>query len=196
LLLLRALVKGLKETRRELKGLGQYFEPKRFEEEDLENGLHTMRRALRWITMMVQSADGLVSYLPPQPRTFDDRRLISEYGQSKYAQLSENGAVSVDQLSVLKISKLVTELGSLKDFKESQLDLAHVLMEKPFRLSRGNAEARAFDVMTRNFGPTHVEAQARSLYEWYLKNDPLKDLQKSLERSIEEFETGSRAQGF
>jgi hypothetical protein len=183
---IEAIISIIDEKREEIKGLGEYFSKSRFEEEELENGPHKMRRDLRWITTMIQSAEGIFTLSEPKPSSARERTLVSKYASSKYIQLAPTGLAPVVAIPLIYLAKLVTELGRLKDFKETQLDLARVLLDEGYAKSRDEAEEKALKVAIRRYGDIDVEKESRKLYKEYLEYDPLKELSKSLKAALED----------
>lgn len=182
---LAATAKYFEELRASVQNLERYFKSDNYTEEELDLGLHTVRRNLRKVTIVLRSFDGLFEYgeLPAMPEA---RELLKKYGNTKYNTLpvASPGSVKIDFRAALLISRYVTELGLLKDGKETELDLERLLLEEKIAKSPKAARVRAAAI----FGTTRVEADGRRYYNEYLKEDPLAAIVDNLraELNIEE----------
>ena len=191
---IEAVLNIVDETRTELKGLAEFFSHETFEEDELNNGPHRMRRALRWITTIMQSAEGTFTLADPHPKTPFERALAAKYGSNKYIVLSPVGRAAIDPIPLMYLAKFVTELGKLKDYKETQLDLAQVFLDEGWAKNRTEAEQKALEIAAKKYGPIigngtgagSVETEARKLYRLYLAKDPLKALHRSLKSALED----------
>lgn len=181
----KALLDLMAATRSEIAELGKYFYKEKFDHEDLEAGLHTVRRALRWITVMISSSDGIYFYDYLGQRSAELDALESKYGSSKYLKIKSDSRVGLplNREAMLQLTRLVTELGLLKDYRESQLDLNDALLAGKFMSSAKKAAVFAEQKMSERFGYINVEASARALYEEYLAKDPLKVLRRDLRQA-------------
>ena len=168
------------------KAMDRYFKPKDFSAKDLDNGMHALRRNLRWMTSVIQASSGLYAYTTGAKST----RLVDleqKYGKLKYVILAEptKGAYLIDRETMLLLTRYVTELGLLKDFKEAELDISEVINKNNLAKNAGAAEKMAFGIVTKKFGPIDIEAKARALYAEYLKADPLKRLKEDLQAQLD-----------
>jgi hypothetical protein len=91
----KALLDLMSSTREEIADLGKYFYKEKFDHEDLESGLHTMRRALRWITVIISASDGMYYYEYSRNPTPETQALEVKYGSSKYLKLKTDPEISL-----------------------------------------------------------------------------------------------------
>lgn len=184
----KALLDLMSSTREEIADLDRYFYKEKFDHEDLELGLHTMRRALRWMSVIVSASDGLYYYEYSPNSSPETQALEAKYGSSKYLKLKTDPEISLplNRGAMIQITRLVTELGVLKDYRESQLDLNDALLVGKFISSAKKAAAFAELRMAEHFGTIDVESAARALFEEYLAKDPLKILRQDLRRALKD----------
>ena len=187
-------VRGLRELvdeeRDALRKVGEYFMPRHFSQDDLENGVHTMRRALRWVAMVLPATEGMFT---AEGELGMNAAYLAAYGDSKYLKSGSDlpaavvkPPVLVKRETILKIVMLIEKLGELKDFKESELDYAEFLVRDGVALNMDEAMRTSHQVMVQAFkADRDVEYEARQLYDYYLKEDPLKSLRKQLDHSIQ-----------
>ena len=182
-----ALIELVKEYRHDLVGMRAHFKPAKFTMDNLEGGLHSARRALRWVSAAIAASHGLYVYDFHSESPEETVRFESLYGNRKYLALAQpmKGAIELPWHDVLTLAMYIVEFGALKDFKESQLDLADVLIKHGLVKTPKEAEEKSFEIMKRRFGDIDVERRARELYEDYLRRDPLKAIKKALERGLE-----------
>jgi hypothetical protein len=175
-----------KEYRKDIREMEPFFFSKRYTHEDLEQGPHAARRALRWILTIIQASDGIYYHEVPTGKEKFIEELEPEFGKKKYLELlpPTKGALPISRYDALILNKLIIGLGDLKDFKESQLDLRDALVKHNLVMSREQAEQIAYEVMKKKFGPLDVEAKARALYKEYRAIDPLKNLTQVLEADL------------
>ena len=185
----RGLRELVDEERDALKEIQVYFKPQHFSQDDLENGVHSMRRALRWVAMVLPATEGMFTAVGEMGM---DTAYLAAYGDSKYLRSGSEmpatvgkSPIPVKRETILKIVMLIEKLGELKDFKESELDYAKFLMRDGFAVKMEEATRASHQVMVQAFkGDRDVENEARQLYNYYLREDPLKSLRKQLDRSI------------
>ncbi len=175
--------KLIADQKNDLKDRSRYFKSDSFTEVDLENGIHTVRRDLRWILNSLTAAEGV--FVLDNRGLAADRALIEKYGDSKYIRFVKVASVEpipVSRIALVQLAMLVQELGVLKDFKEAELDYATFLLSTGFTKNEKAAHAEAHELMIRAAGKdVDVEGQARSLYSYYLSVNPLKEISRDLE---------------
>lgn len=183
-----ALLGLVKDYRKEIREMEPYFESKRFSHEDLELGPHSARRALRWVSAIIQASEGLYYHVPQKGKERQTAELETTLGESKYFVLLPpmKGARPIGRFDMLVLMKFVSRLGELKDFKESQLDLRDALVKHGLAKDAEEAERTAYKIMEKKFGAIDVEAEAKALYREYQQIDPLKSIIRSLEAKADD----------
>jgi len=192
--IIASLAKSADKTRDELdaKDVRKIFEMKDLSEADLDAGPHFMRRKLRWFTTMMRAARGVFIYRRPLSPNARLRQLTQEVGSSKYTRLSPplDDPAQLEMEPVYEIARLVTQLGNLKDFKESLLDLEDIFHEM-LGMKRKEAGRRAFAILRPQFPElgidreSRIEDKLRESYAEYRTYDPLKQLVRNLEDELE-----------
>jgi hypothetical protein len=110
----------LRYIRRELRNLLGRIDEKDFDMNDLEGGIHELRRQLRWIPITLMALDGLVVL---DPTTDPIESLIplktSAIAKSRFGQLPkskrETRFIAWPQSAFLELSRIIALLGDLKD---------------------------------------------------------------------------------
>jgi hypothetical protein len=196
--MLTAMIEYVDETRDSVRNLGEVINKPEYEEADLEAGVHNLRRKLRWVALLARAADGVFVFAPNDDRLSgrltppEEKSALAEledlYGDSKYIDLQPPDplAIEIDRPAMLDLVKLVTELGAIKDYKESYLDFVDFIMENQLAENRGAAEVIAERAATAKFGAVEVEKTGEASYQYYLAKDPLKRLRASLRRALDQ----------
>lgn len=119
----------LKALTKHLKGLGET----EFDMTILEHGdgLHELRREVRWFTIMAQVVNGLVQFREDKtdcPVPALASLVTSKHADSKFAKLAagkhEKEPCLVSQCLFVGFSKFIKELGDLKDEAEAAVELS------------------------------------------------------------------------
>lgn len=91
-----------------------------FSTTDIEKGLHELRRKLRWISLYIQNANGLIQLKPslhPEKKFAD--YLTPETLSSPFMKLPENKSIStpvhIRTETYAAFSSIIAEIGALKD---------------------------------------------------------------------------------
>lgn len=114
---------------------------KRYDVPFIEEGLHELRRRLRWVLIQVISLEGLVEYrkekdkdLPGKVRTWFDELIAQNPGllHSKYMRLGEARTskplrIPFHEFAIL--NELVTQIGHSKDAAEKQIYFSEAVEE-------------------------------------------------------------------
>jgi len=124
------------------------IETNRYDMADLHNGLHELRRRLRWISVFTEAVDGLVvldATRNPLPALAP--RLDTDLARSKFAQLQppvrESTPVRLSKSLYLENMAAVLELGAIKDALEPLDFVATALQEAGLTTNRAASEALA-----------------------------------------------------
>lgn len=179
--LLSSLITNVESIREETADLDRYFQGRHFDFDALEGGLHSWRRKLRWVIMMMVSMDGVIKLDPPEPGDAE----FETYRPKVKAKYVPGGPtldnpVVVSAKLVYEIGYMTTVLGDLKDYKESQIDLANFLLEEGFSKNEKKALRLAEEVVKEKLGFIPVEDRARELYQNYKARDPVGHLLNQL----------------
>jgi hypothetical protein len=113
------------------KDLQKKSEKLKFDHDDIEQGLHELRRRIRWVTISIQALDGLVAYseaAPMAPKVSEwfaeILKINPDVLNSKYVKLSEPrvpNPILVPRKEFALLSQIVTSIGTKKDNAEAQL---------------------------------------------------------------------------
>lgn len=117
----------------EARKLSQDIQEREFTNEDLELGLHELRRKLRWLVIHVQSLNGLTKYAKEANLKSSTKVLLAEYLDTNPKLLESpflrmrtpdiSDAIVIPQNSHALLSEIVSRIGSEKDKVESSLYL-------------------------------------------------------------------------
>lgn len=156
---------------------------KKFQKADMDmgvlqgdNGVHELRRQLRWIPIYAVALDGLFC--------FDDHRhpieayaplMDSDLVHSKYAQLPpshrEPEPITFSRSLYLRITQLIDDLGRIKDKGESIESIAHALLSSGCAHDLHEATQAAEKIL--GFAPGSEEEVFRQAHKIY---DELQDV--------------------
>lgn len=184
---MKAVLDMIAESEASIKSQKKFIEKADYTHEDLEAGLHSFRRDIRWVTIAIQASDGSFTYSQKAPSTREYFELVKDYGDSKFAQLSKPlaYAAELDPLPMLRMTRFISILGKLKDIKESQIDIAEILvssgLEKNFETAMGVAQG----IVSQKYGDVNVEALAQKYYREFQIQDPMKNLKKNIKAALD-----------
>lgn len=187
----RFLVKAMSEyadgVRKKLKDLDEAINNDHYDLEILEEGPHEFRRQLRWITLLLQASSGVYEYKDQAPRSKEMKAIYDQYRSSKYIALSPASAnpVKLDIMPVIIISKLVTDMGLVKDAKETEIFLAEALLKSGAITRKSEATQAAHKIAVELHGFTEIEKETQKLYHWYREIKPLNALRDNLDKELE-----------
>jgi hypothetical protein len=158
---------------------------------DLRNGIHEMRRNLRWFLIYVQALDGLVQLEPARgPLRANCYSYLESHpiAQSKFSKVEKNPRLafvaSVPRAYFLALSKVIGELGEVKSLGEVEAAFAGAIEE--CGLAAGaDASARARELASAlpTFVPDFHRAAGLILRE-LRETRLLKRLRRHLRRSL------------
>lgn len=183
---LKAVLDMIAETEVSIKSEKKYIEKSEYTHEDLESGLHSFRRDIRWVTIAIQASDGSFTYSQKAPSTKEYFELNKEYGDSKYARLSKPlaYAAELDPLPMMRLTRFVSVLGKLKDMKEQQIDIAEILVSSGIEKNPETAMEVAYGIVSQKYGKVKVEDLAQEYYKQFEAQDPLSEIRKNIESSL------------
>jgi hypothetical protein len=119
------------------KDLHKDVKDNKFDNPDIEKGLHDLRRHLRWVLMQVTALNGMVEFKAEGKLTQDVRAWFVELQtanpeilQSKFMRIQEVRAdkpLEIPQYEFAIINELVSKIGDLKDIAEMQIYFSQAL---------------------------------------------------------------------
>lgn len=118
-----------------------------YDREILENDLHKMRRQLRWFSMYMQTADGLIGLAPVSDRlTKEKQKLVHDYRKNPFAVLPEKtyAKAHVDPIAFYELTRLIELLGRVKDCAERYFHVRDCLIARGW--SREDASAKVEEI--------------------------------------------------
>jgi hypothetical protein len=121
---------------------------------DLQRGVHELRRDLRWFLIDLQALDGLVVLDPPgtMPLKLNCYSYLATHpiASHPFSRVDTNPSLrwisSVPASYFLALGKIVTELGDVKTFAEDVEALAHALLASGEARTAALAHARALEL--------------------------------------------------
>ena len=131
----------------------------------LEDGIHKLRRKLRWFLIYLQAFDGLFELT-------DNTLVLREYSylvdhpiaSSPFSKMDPNPLVedpaTLPRHVFLAMSKLVEDLGKIKSVGERINAIAEAFLESGRVTSRREAQARAEEIVGETFDSVHQKAHA------------------------------------
>lgn len=134
--------------------------------ENLELGLHKLRREMRWYAIYLQMFVKIVGLRPiTLPLTVEEQRLVDIYQNHKYGlpMATPDTLIFVDALPFFRLSDFIDRFGVIKDQIEELLDFA-------LGLTADMKENRAL----------RLHAQGLQLFREYKKADPITLLIESI----------------
>lgn len=125
-----------------------------YDPEDLQGGIHEMRRDLRWFLIDLRALDGLVVLDPPgrMPLRLNCYSYLASHpiASGRFSRLDPNPKLrwvsSVPATYFLALGKIVAELGEVKSFAENIEALAHALHASGEAPSASAARGRAMEL--------------------------------------------------
>lgn len=175
-----------KHNRDKIKDLHPFIFKDHYTVDDLEAGMHEFRRTIRWMTLILHAARGVFAYSDKVDADPEFAELYNQFKDNKYFLLEEAsiGHFSMDKFPFLRLSKLINDLGTLKDTKEAQLYLAEALYKSGVESNEADAAEKARKMALAYYKLADVEPEAQKIYTYYSKRDPLKDIIENLKREL------------
>ena len=179
-------LKRVIKTRKKIKELKPFIFKNQYSHDDLEAGMHEFRRTVRWLTIIIQALRGAFAYSEFEPKDLEFKELNDKFKDNKYFVLapSSDGHIVVDKMPFLRLSKIISELGVLKDIKEAQIELAEGLIHSGLIKDRKAALAKAVEMVALQTGPMKIKKKSQEIYNYYIKHDPLKEIIERLTESL------------
>jgi hypothetical protein len=150
------------------------------------NGLHELRRQLRWLPIFAVSLDGLVVTSDEQNPVKEYRALLtSEVAESPYARLPEpireDRPIKISRSLFLAAIDLISQLGELKDLGEDVEGLEHALIGGGVAKTSRAAREQALSLLGRT-PKQQMKSQIRAqrLYRGLRRNRYFKRLRSDL----------------
>lgn len=154
---------------------------------DLEGGVHELRRQLRWFPIYAESLNGLFQLDESQnPIKAYEPLLKADIATSKYVQLPdssrEKDSIQLPKSIYCGLMQLTLDLGALKDTGEP----IHFIRDAYVRAGLSKDEASAHKTVAGLFGGDGVETDvhkgAHKLYEDMKKNGLVRALRHAVEQ--------------
>jgi hypothetical protein len=157
----------------------------------LEEGVHKMRRSLRWILIYIQAVDGMILTEAGAGKLNEYSYLEShDIAKSKFSSLPANKRIRHEVLIpltyFLALSKVVQELGVIKSTGEHVHAIADGYSRSGLAKTPEEAERKATELVRRGdpkFVPD-VTAAATQVRNELLRTNLLKKLRKVLQKSL------------
>lgn len=172
----KGLLKIFKHTMKEI-------EESDYDMNDLENGLHELRRQLRWVTIYTEAVDGLVQHdvnvAPKIPEALADPVASSKYMTMPPAD-REMKPVVVSTSLYAKNQKVVLDLGALKDRGEAIHGMRDAFLATG--LAKNEVEATDAAIKLLNLKPEEADlgGLAKPIYAAIQQDGWFKQLRKQL----------------
>lgn len=139
--------------------------------EELEEGVHELRRSIRWFPIYLFALSGFASLdesLNPIPEY--EPLLRSDAAKSKYAALAANpretSPIQVSRSLFIANSVYVGELGDLKDDGQTIEGLAFALRKSGVKKKASRAEKKAIELMDLEPGRMHaIHERSAAIYD-------------------------------
>jgi hypothetical protein len=154
---------------------------------DLDNGIHELRRQLRWFPIDAESLNGLFQLdEKANPVKAYEPLLKADIATSKYVQLPEatreQSPISLSKSVYCGLMQLTLDLGALKDSGEP----IHFIRDAYVRSGVARNEAAAAKTVAKLFNgvadEASIHADAQKLYDAMKKNGLVRELRHAVEQ--------------
>lgn len=174
----------------DIKALHKEIKDNKFDDQDIEKGLHELRRRLRWIVIGVTTLRGTVQFkeeanLPePIQAWFNEMKAANpEIMQNKFLTISETvveNPLLIPQKMFAMVAELVQTIGASKDNAEMQIYLTEAMEQS------GASAARVAQVESKLESAYLVkkvdhQAMSRDIQKQITETGLLKELRKAIE---------------
>ncbi len=177
--------KDLKAVKSELSRRLSKIESTPYDMNELEDGIHELRRDLRWFPIYAESLNGLFQLdATSDPIAAYKDMLTAPIATSKYVNLPcadrEKEPVTISKSVYCALMQLTLDLGTLKDAGEP----IHFIRDAYARAGLGD-EAKNYDVVSKLFVGTanedEIHSGAHKLYAEMKKNGLVRELRRAVE---------------
>ncbi len=177
----KALVKDVNSVNEDFRG---EWKPKllspNYNRDIVENALHKFRRQLRWFPIYFQTAEGIFGLGPlPNVLTSEKRKLVADYENNPFARLpkSKNNRYLIDRIAYYQLTRLIDQVGEIKDKAESYIYLRDALIKS------GDSELKAAERAQVVYGqaPEETPIATHKLLAEYERFKPLAYIGQSLQ---------------
>jgi hypothetical protein len=174
----------------EIKALHKEIKANKFDDKDIEKGLHELRRRLRWIVIGVTTLRGTIQFkeeanLPePIEAWFNEMKTANpDIMQNKFLTVSDSvvkNPLLIPHKMFAMVAELVQTIGASKDNAEMQIYLTEAMEQS------GASAARVAQVESKLESAYLVEkvdhqALSREIQKRITETDLLKELRKAIE---------------
>ena len=150
---------------------------------NLEEGIHELRRDLRKVTTFTEFGNGLFQH-DAAIAPIDDAILKDPVASSKYMNMDpadrEKDPIVVSKSLYAKLQKTVLDLGAIKDRGEAIHGLRDALLESKQATSAADAEKQAIALLKYTPEQADLKGSASKIYEAMKSEGWLKQLRKQL----------------
>lgn len=183
----------LKRLLSETKKLNKDIKERAYTSDDLELGLHELRRKLRWIVIHVQTLNGLTQYakeadLPSSTQVYltelldkNPRLLESPFLRMRVSDIKH--PLVIPQYSHAMLSEIVTRIGNEKDKVETHLYLTQTAQSLNFSAEKMKELENKISSQLTN---TQEKVDAKARVEYYQKIIEESQILETYMKSLEE----------
>jgi hypothetical protein len=177
----------------EIKSLHKEIKDNKFDNRDIEKGLHELRRRLRWIVIGVTTLSGTVKFQTedhlsgPVETWFNEMKTQNpDIMKNKYLTIMDaavKNPILIPQRMFAMVAELVDSIGKSKDNAEIQIYLTEALEKSGASTAQ---VARLEHKLEQTYAIPKVDHQAlsRQIQERISETDLLKELRKQLETDL------------
>jgi hypothetical protein len=178
--------KDFGKVRHELARRLEKLESTPFDMDELENGIHELRRQLRWFPIYAEALSGVFQLNEKQHPVSGYRKLLrAEIADSKFVQLPDGGreqsSIDLSKSLYCGLMQLVLDLGALKDSGEP----LHFIRDAYLRAGLAPDQKSAAKTVTRLFGDAanekEIHERAHALYGAMKHNGLVRALRLAVE---------------
>ena len=178
--------KDIEKVKGELTRRLSKLESTPYDMNDLENGIHELRRQLRWFPIYAESLNGLFQLdETTNPVKAYEPVLSADIAQSKYVQLPdaarEQDPINVSKSVYCGLMQLTLDLGALKDSGEPIHFIRDAYVRAGVSRDEGAAEKAVAKLFTGVADEASIHAGAKKLYDAMKKNGLVRELRNAVE---------------
>lgn len=170
------------------KALNEAVKENKFDNPDIEKGLHELRRRLRWIGMQVTTLSGVVELKDEAALNIKAETLIKaaseknpKFFTSKYMKVGEplvDHPIQVPRQTLAMITEYVSRIGASKDNAEMQIYIGEAMKDVAAKDKEG-VDQKLHDLLKSD--KVDHQAMARAIQAELSDSKILKDFAKALE---------------
>jgi polyhydroxyalkanoate synthesis regulator phasin len=178
--------KDVEKVKGELSRRLSKLEATPYDMKDLENGVHELRRQLRWFPIYAESLNGLFQLDDTtHPIKAYEPLLSADIAKSKYVQLPdaarEQDPINVSKSVYCGLMQLTLDLGALKDSGEPIHFIRDAYVRAGVSRDAAAAEKAVAKLFTGVADEGTIHADAQRLYDAMKKNGLVRELRNAVE---------------